>query len=60
MISNQTSHNIGSLASALKFLIHMVGLDKKIFERKIVNIFLSISFNLCLGAQKNRLIETVF
>ena len=38
----------------------MVGLDKKIFERKIVNIFLSISFNLCLGAQKNRLIETVF
>ena len=29
------------------------------FERKIVNIFLPISFNICLGAQKNCLIETV-
>ena len=28
--------------------------------RKIVNVFLSpISFNICLGAQKGRLIETV-
>ena len=33
----------------------------KILERKIENIFLSISFNIkfVLGAQKNRLIETV-
>ena len=31
----------------------------KIFERKIVNIFLPISVNICFGAQKNRLIETV-
>ena len=31
----------------------------KIFERKIVNIFLPLSFNIFLGAQKNRLIETV-
>ena len=29
------------------------------FERKTENIFLSISFNSCFGAQKNRLIETV-
>ena len=35
------------------------GLDNKIFERRIVNIFLPITFNICLGAQKNRLIETV-
>ena len=25
------------------------GLDKQIFERKIVNIFLPISFNICFG-----------
>ena len=31
----------------------------KIFERKIVNIFLPICFYICLGAQKNRPIETV-
>ena len=33
----------------------------KIFQRDIVNIFLSISFNInfVLVAQKNRLIETV-
>ena len=30
-----------------------------LFERKIVNIFLSISLTYVLGAQKNRLIETV-
>ena len=35
------------------------GLDKQFFQRKIVNIFLPINFNICLGAQKNRLIETV-
>ena len=41
----------------------MVRLDHRfrntIFERKSVNIFLPISLNVCLGAQKNRLIETV-
>ena len=36
----------------------------KIFERKIANIFLPISFNICFGCSKepshwNRLIETV-
>ena len=31
----------------------------KIFKCKIVNIFLPISFNIVLGAQKSRLIETV-
>ena len=35
------------------------GLDKQKFQRKIVNIFLPINFNICFGAQKNRLIETV-
>ena len=32
---------------------------QKIFERKIAVIFLSISLNMCFGAQKNHLIETV-
>ena len=35
-----------------------IDLDKQ-FQHDIENIFLSISFNLSLGAQKNRLIETV-
>ena len=41
---------------------NLIGLDKqKKFQRKIVNIFLPISFNICFGcgAQKNRLIEMV-
>ena len=29
-----------------------IGLDKYIFERKIVNILLSISFNKCFGCSK--------
>ena len=29
------------------------------FERKIEIIFLPINLNICFGAQKNRLIETV-
>ena len=28
------------------------GFKEKLFERKIVNIFLSISFNLCFGCSK--------
>ena len=40
-------------------LLLIMGLDKHHFERIIVNIFLPINFNLCLGAQKNRLIETL-
>ena len=32
---------------------------KQIFLHKTVNLFLPISFNICLGAQQNRLIETV-
>ena len=35
------------------------GLDTQIFLRKIVNIFLPIILAHVLGAQKNRLIETV-
>ena len=31
----------------------------KKYERKIVNISLSISLNICFCVQKNRLIETV-
>ena len=38
----------------------LTGLDIYInYQRKKVNIFLPISFNICLAAQKNRLIETV-
>ena len=29
-----------------------VGFDKQFFERKIVNIFLPISINICLGCSK--------
>ena len=38
-------------------LHHTFRLTKK--KCKIVNIFLSISFNIFFGSQKNRLIETV-
>ena len=34
------------------------GLDICIFERKIVNIFLPVSFEIYLGLQMNCLIET--
>ena len=30
-----------------------------VLELRIVNIFLSITFNMCFGCKKNRLIETV-
>ena len=33
--------------------------DEDIYERKTVIISLPINLNMCLGAQKNRLIETV-
>ena len=36
-----------------------MGPVKQIFERKIVIIFLTITSTYVLGAQKNRLIETV-
>ena len=39
-------------------LLHYSYINKH-FERKIVNILLSLNFNICFGAQKNRLIETV-
>ena len=32
--------------------VFSIGLDKQIFERKIVNIFLPISFNICFGPSK--------
>ena len=36
------------------------GFEGEKIVRKIVNVFLSpISFNICLGAQKGRVIETV-
>ena len=38
----------------------LIGHDDLIFECKIVNIFLPISFKMCFGAQKNHLNETVF
>ena len=36
-----------------------IGLDKQKNEHKIVNIFLPISFNICFGCSKKRLIGTV-
>ena len=36
--------NLGVLIKDDKFI---TGLDKHIFERKIVNIFLPVSFNMC-------------
>ena len=38
---------------------YSTGLDIIIFECQIVNFLLPISFNICFGAQKNCLIETV-
>ena len=37
----------------------VIDLENKNFELKTLNIFLPISFYICFGAQKNRLIETV-
>ena len=34
---------------------HTIGQDKQIFERKIVNIFLSLSLNICFGCSKETL-----
>ena len=34
------------------FRNHITGLDKQIFERKIVNTFLPISLNVCFGCSK--------
>ena len=33
---------------------YITGLDKKSFERKIVNICSSISFNICCGCSKEQ------
>ena len=38
---------------------YAIGLDKHNFQLKMVNIFLTIIFSICLVAQKNRLIEKV-
>ena len=35
-----------------------MGPDRQKNSAKIVNVFLYISFNICFGAQKNRLSET--
>ena len=43
----------------LYFKIITIGFDKQKFECRIVNVFLPTSCNICLGAQKNHLIETV-
>ena len=36
-------------AHAKTTCLSSIGLDKQIFERKIVNIFFPISFNICFG-----------
>ena len=40
-------------------LLHRFRYTKLLSEGKIVIIFLPICFNVCLGAQKNHLIEMV-
>ena len=40
------------LADPGKKNVHIIGLDKQFFERKIVNIFLPISFNICFGCSE--------
>ena len=44
---------------AVNVVVHLQVEINKTFQRKIVNIFLPIKFNICFGGQKNRLIETV-
>ena len=54
--------NKWSLGFFEKYIYFLTFLQMKIntiFERKIVNIFLPISANICFGAQKNHLNETV-
>ena len=47
-----------NLCNYFKFgLVHRF--RQKNFQHKIVTFFLPISFSICLGAQKKRLIETV-
>ena len=47
----------------IRVLWHFIGVPyvqiKKFYLRKNLIIFLPINFNMCLGAQKNHLIETV-
>ena len=50
----------GKLFSHYTTAAPIMGLDKQIFStRMYVNIFLPINYSYVLGAQKNRLIETV-
>ena len=46
------------MAISRRFM-HFISLDKQILQRKIVNVLLFIILAYVLGAQKNRLIETV-
>ena len=47
------------LSPSLIETILYTGLEKHIFSTEIVIIFLPILLSICLGAQENRLIETV-
>ena len=38
-----------AVKESAKVVMKYTGLDKQNFERKIVNIFLPISFNMCFG-----------
>ena len=40
-----------------KFVKKITGPDRHFFQRRTVNIFLSISPNICFGAQMNCLLE---
>ena len=42
----------GSIIREGPWYVQTIGLDKHIFERKIVNIFFLIRFNICFGRSK--------
>ena len=45
-VKHQIKQNKTALAG------HCIGLDKQFFEHKIVNMFLSVSFNIGFGCSK--------
>ena len=51
--SNPSAFRVAKTLSAIRDRINII------FERKIVNILLPISLNICLVCSKERLIETV-
>ena len=59
MQKNQWMELVSMTCKILKYFTQYNGQFDKFFRRKIVIIYRSISLNMCFGAQKNLLIETV-